>query len=254
MTGTVAGTLVVVPAWNEEPSVGAVLRGLRDEGYDVVVVDDASTDDTAGEAERAGATVLRLPVHLGVGGGLRCGFRYAVDHGYRRVVQCDADGQHPPRHVAALLTEQDRSGAHIVLGSRFAAGDPAMAVGRLRRLVMRTLARSASRACRTTITDASSGFRCISEPLLGEFARSFPVHYLGDTYEALVVAGRGGYRVVEIPVDIVERTAGQSSAGFLSGVRLVARAVIATLARVEFSIRPLDDLEAEHATRGPGTA
>ena len=90
------GTLVVTPAHDEEESVGLVVEGVRGLGLPVLVVDDGSTDNTAVAASAAGATVLRLPVNAGVGAALRTGFRYAVRHGFKRVVQVDADLQHPP--------------------------------------------------------------------------------------------------------------------------------------------------------------
>jgi hypothetical protein len=103
---------------------------------------------------------------------------------------------------------------------------------------MAMLARSASRATGTAITDATSGFRIISEPLLSQFARTFPAHYLGDTYEAVVSAGRAGYVVREVPVVIVDRAHGQSSASPLAAVRFTLRAVIVAATRLHFPIDP----------------
>ncbi|TML17536.1 MAG: glycosyltransferase family 2 protein, partial [Actinobacteria bacterium] len=112
--------LVVIPAFNEAQSVGPVVVKVSSLGYPALVVDDGSIDRTAEVAEQAGAVVLRLPVNLGVGGALRCGFRYAVTHGYRIVVQCDADGQHDPAQIARLLDAMYTHGADLVIGSRFA--------------------------------------------------------------------------------------------------------------------------------------
>ena len=95
--------LVLIPAFNEESCVGQVVKDVIQHGYAALVIDDGSVDRTAEKAEGEGATVLRLPVNLGVGGALRCGFRYAVTHGYSTVVQCDADGQHDPAEIAVLL-------------------------------------------------------------------------------------------------------------------------------------------------------
>ena len=230
--------LVVVPAWNEADSVGTVVAGLRARGYDVAVVDDGSTDATADRARQAGAAVVSLPVNLGVGGALRCGFRYAVDHGYDVVVQCDADGQHPPAQIARVLEAQGSTGAHLVIGSRFVGGEAGMAVGGNRRLAMRVLARIASRAAGRPITDASSGLRAIARPLLDEFARSYPVHYLGDTFEAIVVAGRAGYDVTEVGVTMAPRLAGVSSARPLAALAFLGRALVVSLGGLGFEVRP----------------
>ena len=97
------GALVVVPAWNEEASIANVVHDLKSHGFDVLVVDDGSTDKTFYEAHKCGATVLRLPFNLGVGAALRCGFKFAVVNGYQVVIQCDADGQHPIEHISDLL-------------------------------------------------------------------------------------------------------------------------------------------------------
>lgn len=252
MTDGRRGLLVIVPAWNEEASVGLVVSELRSLNYEVIVVDDGSTDMTSREAERAGAGTIRLPVNLGVGAALRCGFRYAVDHGHDAVVQVDADGQHPAGSIDSLCTEAATSGAHLVTGSRFAMGSPGMHVGRSRRLVMLMLSRSASRAARTRITDATSGFRLIREPLLSQFARTFPAHYLGDTYEALISAGRSGYVIREVPVTMRDRTHGESSASRVSAVQLTLRAVIIACTGLRFPVELAGSAPNRAAAMRPG--
>ena len=215
--------LVVIPAWNEERSVGRVVEEVRAHGYPALVVDDGSVDRTAQTAERAGATVLRLPVNLGVGGALRCGFRYAVSEGYDAVVQCDADGQHDPAEIARLVETMRATGADLVLGSRFSDPDAEYHVGLARRLAMRHFARLATRRTGARVTDATSGFRAIRGSLLGSFAASYPAEYLGDTIEALVRAGRSGNRVIEISVHMRRRMAGVSSATTLESIWYLIR-------------------------------
>lgn len=231
-------TLVIIPAFNEEATVGTVVQEVIAGGFDVLVVDDGSMDKTAHAAQMAGSAVVSLPVNLGVGGALRTGFKFAVAHGYDNVVQCDADGQHPPVAIQGLVDAAKERDSHLLVGSRFADGGATMPVGPARRLVMRYLARAASKATGAPITDATSGFRVISEPLLSEFALTFPVDYLGDTYEALIAAGRGGYRVAEVPAPIVQREVGVSSATPGAAIRFIARAVIVAITRTQFPIRP----------------
>jgi glycosyltransferase involved in cell wall biosynthesis len=228
--------LVVIPAWNEELTVASVVEDVRSHEFQVLVVDDGSADGTATEARRAGATVVRLPLHLGVGAALRCGFRYALAHGFIAVVQCDADGQHPASSIEELIVAQAESGADLVIGSRFANERESMHVGIHRRVAMQVLAASASRATGTRITDATSGFRILAMPLLEEFARNFATDYLGDTYEALVTAGRSGYRVREIPIAMRERRFGKSSVSPLSAIRFTLRALLVVGARHHFAI------------------
>jgi glycosyltransferase involved in cell wall biosynthesis len=197
------GTLVVTPAHDEEETVGVVVGGVRAMGLPVVVIDDGSTDNTAVAATAAGATVLRLPINSGVGAALRTGFRYAVRNGFKRVVQVDADLQHPPEAIPFLLAAAEE-GAELVIGSRFGSGyDPGM-----RRLGMRLLSALVTWRIGTKVNDPTSGFKVVTEPLLSEFARSYPAEYLGDTVEALLQAGAFGARIVEVPVPMDQRPAG----------------------------------------------
>jgi glycosyltransferase involved in cell wall biosynthesis len=218
--------LVIVPAFNEQESISAVLRTLLDNDYQILVVDDGSVDQTRLIAQGAGVSVLTLPFNLGVGGALRAGFKFAVRNQYRAVVQVDADGQHDASQIVSLIETANESGAHLVLGSRFQRSAESMTVPVVRRQVMRLLSALASRATGTTITDATSGFRLIQDPLLSEFSKVFPSYYLGDTYEALISAGKAGFVVREIPTVIVNRTHGTSSASTRQSVKFIFKSVV----------------------------
>ena len=233
--------LVLIPALNEQATIRDVVLGVIDHGFDVVVINDGSGDNTAEFARAAGATVLNLRVNLGVGGALRCGFRYAVNNGYRAVVQCDADGQHPISHIQKLIDVSNQTSSHLVIGSRFRYEEILMTVPRHRRFAMWLLGVIASRACQTKITDSTSGFRLISEPLLSQFAKNFPSHFLGDTFEANVVAGRSGYKVKEVAAPISDRKAGVSSTGSGRSIILIARSILVVLFNLHFNIAQLAD-------------
>lgn len=228
--------LVVVPAFNEEESIAQVVAELKSVGLACVVVDDSSSDATASRARAEGAFVLTHPFNLGVGGALRTGFKFAELRGYRAVVQVDADGQHPIHEITKLINTANESGADLVLGSRFIDGHEAMTVGASRRLVMHLLARIASRACGTSITDSTSGFRLIRGQLLHELALNLPSNYLGDTFEALVSAGHAGYQVVEIPASIIDRTHGISTASRASAIRFTLKGLVVALLKVHTRI------------------
>jgi len=233
--------LVLIPALNEQATIRDVVLGVIDHGFDVVVINDGSGDNTAEFARAAGATVLNLRVNLGVGGALRCGFRYAVNNGYRAVVQCDADGQHPISHIQKLIDVSNQTSSHLVIGSRFRYEEILMTVPRHRRFAMWLLGVIASRACQTKITDSTSGFRLISEPLLSQFAKNFPSHFLGDTFEANVVAGRAGYKVKEVAAPISDRKAGVSSTGSGRSIIMIARSILVVLFNLHFNIAQLAD-------------
>jgi len=169
--------------------------------------------------------VLVLPFNVGVGGAMRAGFLYAERYGYDVVVQVDADGQHDPARVCELLDALERTGADMVIGSRFAGG--AHELRGPRRLAMGLLARRAAKATGTYVADATSGFRAIRRPLLDRFATEYPIEYLGDTVEALIQAGHAGATVVEHPIAMAPRAHGSGSAGLLASCWYVARVLVA---------------------------
>jgi glycosyltransferase involved in cell wall biosynthesis len=242
VTPDASTVLVVVPAYNEAACITAVVTSVRAQGYPCVVVDDASTDTTAALAAEAGATVLRLPINLGVGGALRTGFRYAVEHGYRVVVQLDGDGQHPANAIDALLGALRTSGADLVIGSRFLHPDPPP-ISAVRAACIGLLARIIARSGHTTVTDPTSGCRAIAAPLLDAFAHDFPHHYLGDTFEAVLVAARRGYRITEIPVAMRPRQGGTPSADGFASFQAMVRActVLFTGTTFDLAPRPVDN-------------
>lgn len=218
---------MIVPAWNEEDSVGRTIAEIQSTypDIDILVVDDGSADRTAERAVAAGATVARLPFNLGVGGAMRTGYRYALRHGYDVAVQIDADGQHDPAFLAPLLRRLDD--ADIVIGARFARdGDPYRVRGP-RRWAMVLLAKVLSRIGRTRLTDTTSGFRAANRRAIAVFASHYPAEYLGDTVESLVIAVRTGCKVTQEPVDMRVREAGQASQSPFRSTIYLLRAVVA---------------------------
>lgn len=175
---------------------------------DVLVVDDGSTDETVQVAREAGAVVLELSYNLGVGGAMRAGFRYALRHGYDTAVQVDADGQHNPHEVPRLLAKLDE--ADVVIGARF-DGDDDYRVRGPRKWAMVVLAKVISRLARTPLTDTTSGFKASGPRALPLFAQYYPVEYLGDTIESLVIAVRAGCRVTQVPTRMRPRSDGRPS-------------------------------------------
>ena len=235
--------LVLVPAFNEAGSIAKTIMELVALEFNVLVIDDGSTDGSAHIARSSGALVLQIPFNLGVGGALRAGFKYACSHGYDAVIQVDADGQHPVNQIVDLINEANFHKCHMVVGSRFLSDSTTMRVGRVRRIPMRLLANSASRAAGVSITDATSGFRLIQQPLLGEFSQSFPTYYLGDTYEALISAGKAGYIIREIPAALHAREVGESSASVSQAIKFVFKCLLVAALRIHFSIRPVSAIK-----------
>jgi glycosyltransferase involved in cell wall biosynthesis len=213
--------LLVVPAFNEERSIVSVVQTAHNLGYDVCVVDDCSYDHTAERGADAGAYVLRLPKHLGVGAALRGGFRWALDREFDTVVQIDANGRHDPRQVEALLDVLDATKADMVIGSPIAAGSNS--VGGIRQLAMKILSARIKRVTGARVLDPISGFRVIRRPLLDQFADKYRSEY--HTVAALIEAGRVGAKIIDHPV-LTALDGGSASPKV--GLWYVLRAIIVT--------------------------
>jgi glycosyltransferase involved in cell wall biosynthesis len=228
MRSSLEQTLVVIPAFNEEESVRAVILEVFEKlpGVACLVVDDGSRDRTAEEARAAGAIVATLPYNLGVGGAMRLGFRYALQHGFENVVQVDADGQHDPGGVIALV---DRlATADLVLGARF-AGEGEYAVKGPRRWAMILLSKFLSGTAHTKLTDTTSGFRASGPRAVRLFAEHYPAEYLGDTIESLVIAVRARCVIAQVPVVMRVRAGGTPSHHPIKAALYLGRAVLALL-------------------------
>ena len=202
-------TLILIPARNEAGRIGKVLHGiarLRVEA-DVLVIDDASGDNTAGEAQRLGAMVIHHPFNLGYGVALQTGYIYAHKHSYERVVQMDADGQHDPQSVQTLLDNLS-SDVDLVLGSRF-LGNHAPRVTLPRRLGSKLFAWIVTRWTGTRITDPTSGFQALSRRVLSEVVQdNFPEDF--PDADVLITLHRAGLKLKEVPVRMHERKGGVS--------------------------------------------
>jgi glycosyltransferase involved in cell wall biosynthesis len=193
--------LAVMPARDEAATVGGVVEDVkRTLGCEVLVVDDASTDDTAGAAERAGAKVLRLPLGLGAWGATQAGIRYARRAGYSRVITLDADGQHLPSSLPELIAAQVRSGANVVIGTCVER------LSRPKRIAWQYLRFLTG----LRLTDFTSGLRLYDaqaiEVLAGQEASLLDYQDVG----VLMLLSRSGLSIAETPVPMLPRRAGRS--------------------------------------------
>jgi glycosyltransferase involved in cell wall biosynthesis len=234
-------TLIVMPAFNEQESVGAVVAEVAQKlpGVSILVVNDGSSDNTALEAAAAGAVVASLPFNMGVGGAMRLGFKYALANGIDNVVQIDADGQHDPANVPALLSALADN--DLVIGARF-AGEGDYAVVGPRRWAMKFLSGVLSKVTRAPLTDATSGFKANGPKAVALFSRNFPAEYLGDTVEALVIAARGGCTINQVPVSMRPRAGGQPSHNPIKSAIYLGRAFLALSVAIIRPITPVKEL------------
>ena len=202
--------LVIVPAYNEAAVIAKVVREIHENlpQVRVLVIDDCSIDSTVSEARAAGAEVLPLPHHLGLGGCVQAGYKLAHELGYDYVIRVDGDGQHNAHDIPRIFERLQESGCEMVIGSRFVLRNgqrtgPVRSLGiRFFRLVLRPI-------LGTTVYDPTSGFVGVNRRALEVFSRSFPLEY--PEIEALVVLQRRRFRFEEIPCKFRPRTTGKSS-------------------------------------------
>lgn len=230
-TNAAAGRLLVlIPAYNEQENLPRVIAGVRDTvpDADVLVVDDCSRDETSRVARQAGAAVVRHPINLGYGAGLLTGYRYADRKGYGRLVQIDGDGQHDPGWIVKLLERLD-AGDDLVLGSRFGSGVRRYRPPLLRRIGMRFFGWVASRALGQVITDPTSGYQALSGQLVRFHARGshFPQDY--PDADILILVGRAGFHISEVPVTMYEKPGGASIHSGLRPFYYVVKMVLSIL-------------------------
>jgi glycosyltransferase involved in cell wall biosynthesis len=206
-----ASYLAVVPAYNEAASVARVVAGLREHApqFDVVVIDDGSTDGTGELAEDAGARVIRHPFNLGIGGAVQSGFVYALDNDYDYMIQIDGDGQHLPEELRSLVEAMGAdAGIDMVCGSRFLSdnGYPAPIS---RRTGIHIFAFLLSRIMRRRVSDPTSGFRLYNRRSIALFARDYPHDY--PEVEAVLMVHFHRLEMREVPVRMLARGGGASS-------------------------------------------
>jgi hypothetical protein len=224
-------SIVVIPAHNEEAQIAGVIAALRaaHPELEITVVDDGSRDATAAVAGRAGATVLSHPFNLGYGAALQTGYKYALARGAGAVVQMDADGQHDPGDIAALL-EPIRSGElDLVIGSRFLE-KTGYRMG-FARDVGRRLFQAVARAFGVTVRDPTSGFQAMNRRVLEEYARDFFPSDFPDV-DVLVVAHQRGLRMAERSVRMREGVRASTLHGGLRDVYYVYKMLLSIWSEV----------------------
>jgi len=202
--------LILIPAFNEEGAVGGVVQEVRQvmPGVPVLVVDDCSADGTRAVAQLAGAEVLPLPYHLGLGGCVQAGYRLAYELGYDYVIRVDGDGQHDPRYIPKILAALQGENCEMVIGSRFlnGAGEHSGFLRAFGIVFFRAVLRP---ILGKPVRDPTSGFVGVNRTALALFSRSFPLEY--HEIEALVVLQRKRFRFVEVPCVMRPRRTGRST-------------------------------------------
>ena len=223
-------TLVIIPAYNEEKNIVATVESLRARcpALDLLVVNDGSSDATGALCREHGYPLAELPVNLGIGGSVQTGYRYALARGYDAAVQLDADGQHRPEDIPALLAPLERGEADLVIGSRFLdrggfRSSPA------RRLGIGFLSALVRALCGVEVRDVTSGLRAADRAVIAFFAREYAQDY--PEPESVLAAGMEGFRIREIGVEMRPRQGGESSITPFRGIYYMIKVSLALLLR-----------------------
>lgn len=225
--------LVIIPAYNEEEAIVATVNSVKAAGYDYVVINDGSTDNTLEICHQNKINVLDLPQNLGIGGAVQTGHLFAQRMNYDIDIQFDGDGQHDARFLN-LLVDEILHGANLAIGSRFIGDTAGFKSSPLRRLGKTWLSLCLRLFSRAKVSDPTSGFRACDRKAIDLFCNNYPVDY--PEPESIAVASRHGLRIKEIPVEMHERQGGVSSIGPLSSIYFMIKVTLAIIiASVSYS-------------------
>lgn len=196
-------TLVIIPAYNESENLESLISDINGFGYDYIVINDKSTDNTLEVLNKNKFKYLDLPINVGIAGVTRIGFKYAADNNYDCVICVDGDGQHPPKYIHSLIQEIE-NGNDYVVGSRFVTEKKEHS---LRMLGSRIICLFIKIKTRKSINDPTSGMRALGKKVIKKFAKSMNFYAEPDAVCYLL---KHDYKVKEVQVDMKEREAGVS--------------------------------------------
>lgn len=225
-TNNAPRVLVIVPAYNEQDCIVETVRRIKETGYDYVVVNDGSKDDTLKLCRENGINVLDLPQNLGIGGAVQAGHKYAQHYGYDIDVQVDGDGQHDPSYIPQLV-KMIEDGADLAIGSRFVEETDGFQSTWLRRVGITWLSGLLKLLTGEIVTDPTSGFRASGRRAIELFCDSYPMDY--PEPESIACALKQGLQVRECSVNMLERQGGKSSIGGFSSIYYMIKVSLAIL-------------------------
>jgi len=208
---------VIVPAYQEEKRIGVVVRGVRKQCVDVVVIDDGSTDSTAKEAEEAGAVVVRHDRNMGKGVALNSGFEYARKRGFDAVITMDADGQHDPADILHFIEEYRRTRPSALVGNRMGSTS---AMPFVRRLTNRFMSRLLSRRMGQEVPDTQSGFRLYAREVI-PLVIAESQRYAAES-EVLLRLAEEGVQIGAVPVKVIYRDEKSRINPFVDALRFLS--------------------------------
>lgn len=209
-------TVCIIPAFDEEPTIGHVVSGALKHCSMVLVISDGSKDRTAEESRQAGAVVIAHVVRLGTGGALSTGFRTALKTDHEVFLTIDGDGQHDPDEIPVVLAPILRGEADVVIGSRLLGKPESMPFGK--KMGNRLLSTVTSLAVNARITDSQSGFRAYRREVL-----EYAIHRARDyrwASEILILAAKGHFRIEEVPITTIYFPRHRRGVGVEDGLKI----------------------------------
>ena len=220
--------LIIIPAYNEAENIEKTVEKIREtvQDFDYIIVNDCSSDTTKEICEKNNYNIINLPINLGIGGAVQTGYRYGYENGYDLAVQVDGDGQHDPKfleEMAAYLVDRDLD---MVIGSRFIKKEGFQSSG-ARRIGIRYFTGLIRLLTGKKISDPTSGLRMVNRSVMKMFAYEYPKDY--PEPESVVAILRGGKRVEELPVVMLERQGGVSSISLKKSVYYMVKVSMAIL-------------------------
>ena len=219
-------TLIIIPAYNEAKNIIRVVKAVNNAGYDYVIINDGSTDNTIDICLENDFNLLNLRENLGIGGAIQAGHKYALENDYDIDIQFDGDGQHDVSCIATLV-QGISSGFDLVVGSRFVGMNNQFKSTTMRRVGIRWLSLMIRVFGWGRITDPTSGFRACGRRAIALFGRDYPIDY--PEPESIISAQKHGLRVTEVPVVMHERQEGKSSIGAVSSIYYMIKVTLAII-------------------------
>jgi glycosyltransferase involved in cell wall biosynthesis len=224
-------TLIIIPAFNEVDNIKTTIQAINAlstprQPLEILVINDGSTDSSSAVARNLGARVIDLPYNLGVGSAVRTGYKYGVQSNFGKIIRFDADGQHQADSIPEMIQQLDTY--DIVCATRFSTGvaRSQYPIEPFRRFAIRILSALVSRLAGTPITDVTNGFRGVNRAAAFYFTENHPQEYLGDTVDALALAAKAGFSIIEIYSPLNPRRSGRASQNyFLLAYHLVRSAI-----------------------------
>lgn len=223
--------LVIIPAFNEEENIEHVIQKIEAVSeetcayqVDYLAVNDCSKDHTLKILKESGRNYVSLPVNLGIGGGMQCGYLYAFEHGYDIAVQMDADGQHDPKYLDVIVTPVLEGKTDIAVGSRFLTKEGFQSSA-ARRMGIRFLSGLIRLICGVDIKDVTSGFRAVNRDVIRFFAGNYAQDY--PEPESIVACVKNKFTIQEVPVVMHERCGGESSISPMQSIYYMFKVSIA---------------------------